>query len=71
MTFHYINGLNIEMLYIGQGDSLIVRNNDLTITIDGGSTTSQQNGNYILEPNIMAKAIDRIDIAFIYRVSFE
>ena len=65
MTFHYINGLNIEMLYIGQGDSLIVRNNDLTITIDGGSTTSQQNGNYILEPNIMAKAIDRIDIAFI------
>ena len=65
MTFHYINGLNIEMLYIGQGDSLIVRNNDLTITIDGGSTTSQSNGKYILEPNIMAKAIDRIDIAFI------
>ena len=65
MTFHYINGLNIEMLYIGQGDSLIVRNNDLTITIDGGSTTSQSNGKYILEPNIMAKAIDKIDIAFI------
>ena len=65
MTFHYINGLNIEMLYIGQGDSLIIRNNDVTITIDGGSTTSKSNGKYILEPNMFAKAIDKIDIAFI------
>ena len=65
MTFHHINGLNVEMLYIGQGDSILIRNNDLTITIDGGSTTSQSNGKYILEPNIMAKAIEKIDIAFI------
>ena len=65
MTFHYINGLNIEMLYIGQGDSLLIRNNNLTITIDGGSTTSKSNGKYILEPNMFAKAIDKIDIAFI------
>lgn len=65
MTYHHINGLNIEMLYIGQGDSLIIRDNDITVTIDGGSTTSKSNGKYILEPNIMAKAIDRIDIAFI------
>lgn len=65
MMYHHIDGLNVEMLYIGQGDSLIIRDDEHIITIDGGSTTSYSNGKYILEPNIMAKAIDRIDIAFI------
>lgn len=65
MSFQYINGINVEMLYIGQGDSLIIRNNKLCITIDGGSTTSKSNGKYILEPNLSAKAIKKIDIAFI------
>ena len=65
MLYHHIKGLNIEMLYIGQGDSLIIRNDNLTITIDGGSTTSESNGKYVLEPNLLAKTIDKIDIAFI------
>lgn len=65
MSYHNINGVNIEMLYIGQGDSLIIRNDNKVITVDGGSNSSQSNGKYILEPNLMAKSIDKIDVAFI------
>ena len=52
-------------LYIGQGDSMIVQNENYVMAIDGGSSSNLSAGQYILTPHLKARAIDNIDVAFI------
>lgn len=65
LTYKFNPNLEVNYLNIGQGDAIVVKNNDILITIDGGSTSNKSNGKYILEPFILSHAKNYIDIAFI------
>lgn len=65
MGIHLSHGLKYTSLYIGQGDSMIIKNKNKLYTIDGGSTSNSSAGKYILEPHLKARAEHNIDIAFI------
>lgn len=65
MGIHITFGLKFTSLYIGQGDSIIIKNKNQLYTIDGGSTSNTSAGKYILEPHLKARAKHNIDIAFI------
>lgn len=65
LTYKPRPSLEVNYLNIGQGDSIVIENKDLLITIDGGSTSNKSNGKYILEPFILSNAKNCIDIAFI------
>lgn len=65
MGIHLSKGLRFTTLYIGQGDSIIIKNKNKIYTIDGGSTSNSSAGKYILEPHLKARAEHNIEIAFI------
>ena len=61
----HIYDMRITSLYIGQGDSFIIQNNNKFYTIDGGSSSNLRSGEYILSPHLKSRAINNIDISFI------
>ena len=65
INIHYVKNLKFTSLYIGQGDSFIIQNKDYVFTIDGGSTSNKNAGEYILAPHLKSQAIKNIEIAFI------
>lgn len=65
LTYKFEPNFEINYLNIGQGDAIVMKNKDVLLTIDGGSTSNKSNGKYILEPFILSHARNYIDIAFI------
>ena len=57
--------MRLTMVSIGQGDSMLIQNNDLILSIDGGSSSNTSNGEYVLLPHMKSRAINHIDYAFI------
>ena len=58
-------GLKISMLYVGQGDGIIVRYNDTVYMIDGGSSDKSQLAKYTLIPYLKSQGISAIDCWFV------
>ncbi len=65
ISFKRREGFVYSTLYVGQGDGLIIKNKNTTMTIDGGSTSNKRVGEYIIEPNLKANGIDSIDVSII------
>ena len=57
--------LRMTFISIGQGDSALVEAKNIILSIDGGSSSNNSNGQYILLPHIKSRAINHIDYAFI------
>ncbi len=58
-------GLEITTLDVGQGDGFILRNQELVMSVDGGSTSDQRLGKNVLVPYLESQGIERIDLALI------
>lgn len=52
-------------LDVGQGDGCIIMDKDITITVDGGSTSTDSAGRYVIVPALKFYGRKDIDIAFI------
>ena len=52
-------------LDIGQGDAIAVEYRDSCVLIDGGSSSSLQNGKYVLRPFLESRGWSRVETAFI------
>ena len=65
LSYRKRDTMRLTMISIGQGDSMIIQNDDLILSIDGGSTSNTSNGEYILLPHMKSRAINHIDYAFI------
>lgn len=59
------SGLEITAIDVGQGDGLVIRYEDMVITVDGGSTSEKKLPEEMLIPYFESQGIDVIDIAFI------
>ncbi len=57
--------LEITTIDVGQGDGFVIREGNLTITIDGGSTSDKKFPEDMLVPYLESQAIDTIDMSFI------
>lgn len=61
-----INGIEINILDVGQGDSIVIKtNNNIVYTIDGGSSDIKNVGKYRIEPFLKANGIKQIDYMII------
>ena len=58
-------GLEITTIDVGQGDGFVIREGDMIITIDGGSTSDKKFPEDMLVPYLESQAIDTIDMSFI------
>lgn len=58
-------GLEITALDVGQGDGFILRNQELVMSVDGGSTSNQRLGENVLVPYLESQGIEHIDLALI------
>lgn len=67
LNLSHINKYNmmISCLSVGQGDSFVLENNNKTYIIDGGSSSNNKCGEYIIEPHLLARRIDNIDKIYI------
>lgn len=65
ISIRKVNDLKITFISIGQGDSALIEAKNIILTIDGGSTSNKNNGEYVLLPHIKSRAINHIDYAFI------
>ncbi|MBQ7535207.1 MAG: DNA internalization-related competence protein ComEC/Rec2 [Stomatobaculum sp.] len=52
-------------LDIGQGDAIVIEYRDSCVLIDGGSSSSLQNGKYILRPFLESRGWSSVETAFI------
>lgn len=55
----------ITALYVGQGDGFLIRNRDIVVTIDQGSTSDKHFGENVLEPYLLSQGISCIDASMI------
>lgn len=55
----------ITALYVGQGDGFIIRNRDIVVTMDQGSTSDKHFGENVLEPYLLSQGISCIDASMI------
>lgn len=66
MAFRYHNYLQIDILYVGQGDGIFIETPEgLVITIDGGSADEKSLYDYTLEPFMKSQGIRHIDYAIV------
>lgn len=66
LTYRGITGIQVTMLDVGQGDSLIVETeNGNTYLIDGGSTSEEEVGKYRILPYLKYRGIDQIEAVFL------
>jgi competence protein ComEC len=65
-VLHIPNGkTEISFLNIGQGDAVVIRDQGKCTLIDGGSSTNQKAGEYILRPFLEYHAVGRADEVFL------
>ncbi|ETP72635.1 ComEC/Rec2-related protein [Lachnospiraceae bacterium JC7] len=57
--------LEITVLDVGQGDGMVIREGDLVVTVDGGSSSVKKLAENRLVPYLESQAIGTIDAAFI------
>jgi len=69
------HGLSIFFLDVGQGDCIVVKDNDLTYMIDGGGDRFMDDNNNIgktvLFPFFLEKNINKIDCIFITHIHYD
>ena len=65
LCFSIRKDYRMTFLSIGQGDGIIIENNNRYFSIDCGSTSTKTSGEYILEPHLKSRGITIIDTAFI------
>ncbi|MFQ9514916.1 MAG: DNA internalization-related competence protein ComEC/Rec2 [Eubacterium sp.] len=64
--------LQITFLDVGQGDGIFMRtNNGVTITVDGGSTSVDDVGQYRIIPFLKSQAIRKIDYAIMTHADYD
>ena len=56
---------SVVYLDVGQGDGIYMHIDDLDILIDGGSTSKPSLGEYSMEPFLLYKGVDDIEMSFI------
>lgn len=57
--------LSVHMLYIGQGDAIVITRGNDCMTIDGGSSSLKSPGEKVMEPALRALGQRNIDLAVI------
>lgn len=57
--------LRMTFLHVGQGDGIVIEMNDVTYLVDGGSTSKNGVGKYILTPYLKYEGIGYIDACII------
>lgn len=62
LRFHN-DELRIDFLDVGQGDGICIEKGDTDILIDGGSSSSQNVGKYVLQPYFQSYGLSDIDCA--------
>lgn len=62
LACHPIHRFELTMLSVGQGDGIFIGSEEgVTYFIDGGSTTVEDPGKYVIGPFLKSKGIDHID----------
>ncbi len=57
--------LRMAFLHVGQGDGIVIEAGDMTFLVDGGSTSKNSVGQYILTPYLKYEGIGYIDACII------
>lgn len=65
ILFPFFRTESVVYLDVGQGDGIYIHIDDMDILIDGGSTSRQSLGEYTMEPFLLYKGVDDIEMAFI------
>ncbi|MBR5970499.1 MAG: DNA internalization-related competence protein ComEC/Rec2 [Lachnospiraceae bacterium] len=65
LSFRGTPSLQLTMLDVGQGDAFVLRQGDVTLLIDGGSSTVSGVGTYRLLPYLQHEGIRRLDAVFV------
>lgn len=60
-----VSGLRAVFLDVGQGDGICLESREMTILVDGGSTSEKNLGDQVLEPYLKSRGIRRIDYAVV------
>ena len=58
-------GLRVTFLDVGQGDGICLESREMTVLVDGGSTSERNLGDQVLEPYLKSRGISRIDYAVV------
>ena len=65
MSIRPKSDMRMTFVSIGQGDGILIESKNMILTIDGGSSSNTNNGQYVLSPHIKSRAINHIDYSFI------
>ncbi len=56
-----VRGMEIDFLDVGQGDGILLRTGDVTVLIDGGSSSAGEIGETVLLPFLRTEGVRRLD----------
>ena len=65
ILYPFLKTESVVYLDVGQGDGIYMHIDDLDILIDGGSTSKPSLGEYSMEPFLLYKGVDDIEMSFI------
>jgi len=66
LCFHFSFGTAVTFIDVGQGDGIyITDNNGIDILIDGGSSSINNVGEYVLSPFLLSNGVSNLDAVFI------
>ena len=65
VLYPFLKTESVVYLDVGQGDGIYMHIDDLDILIDGGSTSKPSLGEYSMEPFLLYKGVDDIEMSFI------
>lgn len=65
LFFRPANGLKITCLDVGQGDGIVIQEEDYCFLIDGGSSSKKNIGQYQLLPFLKSEGISFVDLIFL------
>ena len=65
ILYPFIRKDSVVYLDVGQGDGIYMHIDDMDILIDGGSTSRTDLGEYSMEPFLLYKGVDDIEMSFI------
>ncbi len=57
--------LEVSFIDVGQGDCALIRTEEKAVLIDGGSSSNEHVGEYVIKPYLLSNGVSRLDYAIV------